>query len=190
MKMRKITVLAGLLFFVFAMACNKVRQLANINVDIPYSTTINIPGTAVDAGLPFPPQGISLPFPAFPIATNSKQQLAQNNTIAEKVIEADLKTLSLTIVSPPDLTFDFVDSVRLYISAKNLPEQLVAYEYNIPKGLHTLNLTTNTNVNLKDYFLQDTMYFRFYTHINSLPPKTDGQLNVAAVMHVLANPLQ
>lgn len=172
-------------------ACSKVKQLANISFNLPYNTTVSIPRTTIDTGLPFPPRGISLPFPAVPVATNSKQALSQNNTIAEKVIEADLKSLSLTIVSPPDLTFDFVDSVQLFISANNLPEQLVAYSYNIPKGVRSLNLTTNTNVNLKQYFLQDTMYVRLTTHINSIPAlQSDGQMSVAAVMHVTANPLQ
>lgn len=184
------TLLAAIMLFVFAAACKKVKQLANINFNIPYSTTINIPRTGVD-GLPLPSQGLPLPFPAVPIETNSKQQLADNKTIAEKVVEVDLKSLNLTIASPPNLNFDFLDSVQLYISANNLPEQLVAYRYNIPKGVRTLDLTTNTDVNLKQYYLQDTIYLRLNTHINAIPgTQADGQMNVKAVMHVLANPLE
>jgi len=64
----------------------------------------------------------------------------------------------------------------------------VAWEYNIPKGQTQLNLTTNTSVNLKNYFIQDTIYFRLQAHINAIPA-TGTQLNIASVFHLLANPL-
>jgi hypothetical protein len=66
---------------------------------------------------------------------------------------------------------------------------LLASDYSIPKGQTTLVLNIGNDVNLKNYFLQDTIYFRMTAHINSVP-YSGRRLNIASVFHMLANPLQ
>ena len=170
--------------------CTKVKHLADINVDIPYNKEVNIPQYAGGySGMPIPGGGAQLPFPAIPVATNSKAYIAQYNTSAEKIIKVDLKSLSLQILSPEAQNFDFLDNVQVYISGQTLPEMLLASNYSVPKGLSTLTLTTSTDVNLKNYFLQDTIYFRLSAHINAVPI-SGTRLNIASVFHMLANPLE
>lgn len=169
-------------------SCKKVKDLANISVDIPYTQQITVP--PVDGytfGFPLPAGGASLPFPAFAVPTNSKSYLDQYHTSSSKVIKVGVKSLAIEMVSPSTQNFDFIDTVQLYISAPTQPEVLVAYQYNVPHGQTTLTLTTS-DVNLKDYFLQDTMYFRTNMHVNAVPAP-GAQMNIKTVFNLVANPL-
>ncbi len=187
--MKKHIVIEIIALFTLITGCNKIKQIANINVDIPYAAQFSLPAIAADtAGFVLPSGGISLPFPAIPVATNSKQFISQYNTAANMILDVYLKGLSLQLAAPANQNFDFLDSVQVFISAPNQPEVLVANEYNIPKGQSLLNLTTNIDVNLKNYFVQDTIYFRLQAHINAIPASTTV-LNLQSVFHVLANPL-
>ena len=174
----------------FFAGCTKVKNLANINVNIPYQQQFAIPDyPGALGGVTLPPGGGTLPFPAVPVPTNSQYYLTQYHTSAEKIIKVGLKSLSLQILSPANQNFDFLDNVQVYISARTLPEMLLAYSYSVPKGVTTLDLATSTEVNLKDYFIQDTIYLRLSAHINATPlPGT--QVNMASVFNLLANPLE
>jgi hypothetical protein len=187
--MKQTGLLTGIAFVALFASCNRITQLANINVNIPYSAQVTVPQVPGDAaGIPLPPGGISLPFPTMPIATNSQQYIAEYQTSAAKIVDVDLQSLALQILSPADQNFNFLDSVEIFISTSTLPEMLVAYAYDIPQGQTTLNLTTETNLNLKTYFIQDTIIFRMSAHINAIPA-SGTQLNIASTFHLLANPL-
>src|ERR1017187_5675450 len=74
-----------------ATGCNKIKQLANINVDIPYTSQVNVPAVPGDAyGVALPQGGISLPFPTVSFATNSQQYLSEYNTSSSKILDVDL----------------------------------------------------------------------------------------------------
>lgn len=168
--------------------CSKIKKLADINVDIPYNTQVSVPQVQGDtAGISLP-MGVSLSFPSIAVATNSQQYLKTYGTAANMVTFVYLKSLAIAIISPTNRNFDFLDRVDLYLSAQDLPEQLVASQNNIPKGASTLNLVTNTSVNLKDYFVKDTIYFRLDARINAIPPAGE-ELNISSVFHMTANPL-
>ncbi len=185
--MRKIaaSVIVAMVFIL--PSCIKVNPLGNINVKFPYSQQVTIPEVAGDTfGTALPIAGIAISLPAVPMVTNSQQYITQYNTSASKITSVDLDSFALQILSPGNQNFDFLDSVQLYISAPSQPEVLVAYAYNVPKGQATLNLTTMTNVNLKSYFIQDTVYLRLNTHVNAVPA-TGTQLNMYSVFHMLAD---
>ncbi len=187
--MKSLIILANLSLLLFATGCRKVKQLANINVDIPYSQVIEVPAVpGYNYGVPLPAGGVLLPFPAIGLPTNSEQYVIQYNTSIEKVTSVDLKSMAISIQLPADQNFDFLDNISVYISANALPEMLVAYKNEVPKGLKTLEMFTVTSVNLKNYYLQDTVYFRITSHINSVPPGGE-QLKLTSVFHMLANPL-
>lgn len=172
-----------------AAGCSKIKQLANINVDIPYTAKVNVPEFAGDtAGIRLPPGGAALPFPAIPIVTNSQQYVAQYKTSTDKIVSFDLTKMQVQIAAPGGQNFDFLDSVAIYISANTQPSVLVAYQYTISKGQTTLALNVVPNVNLKNYFIQDTMYFTINTHINAIPA-SGTQLDISSSFHLLANPL-
>jgi hypothetical protein len=187
--MRKITglVLAAVLFML--QSCIKVNPINGLsfNVNIPYSQQVTVPQVAGDTfGVALPTGGIAISFPPVGFATNSQQYISQYNTAADKIQEVDLDSFAMQILSPSNQNFDFLDSVQLYISAPSQPEVLVAYNYSIAKGKTTLNLNTITTVNLKNYFIQDTMYLRINTHANAIPA-TGTQLNTTTIFHMLAN---
>lgn len=170
--------------------CTKLKKLATVSVDIPYNQQVSIPAIPGGvSGTPLPAGGALLPLPSIPVPTNSKQYLKQYNTTAEKVLLVDLKRLTLEIVTPPGQNFNFIDFVEVYISARSQPEQLLAFQYTVPAGQTTLELTTSKDVNLKDYFLQDTMYLRMNAHVNAVPI-SGTELKINSVFHLLANPLE
>ncbi len=184
-KIMIISVLAGLSALT---ACTKLKQLANIDVNIPYSQQISVPTIPGGvSGTPIP-GGLTVPFPAVGFATNSKQYIAQYHTSANKIISVGLNSLALQILSPSGQNFDFLDNVDVYISSQTQPEMLLASDIDIPKGQTTLNLVTATDVNLKNYFIDDTIYFRMTAHINAVP-FSGTQLEMSSIFNLLANPL-
>jgi len=188
--MKKMTRPAILLLIVLlSFACRKIKNLANINVDIPYSTQLTIPQVGDNTGgIPVPGRGAALNFPPVAVETNSKQYLAQYHTNEDNIRKVDLKKLSIQIITPPSQDFDFLDTVQLYIAAGNMPEVLVAYQYNIPDNATMLDFITITDINLKDYFLADTIRLRMRGYITAIPA-TGTQLKISSIFHMLANPL-
>jgi len=174
------TILAG---------CSKIKQLANINVDIPYSTQVTVPQVqGYTAGVALPAGGLELPTVTVAFATNSQTYLSQYGTAANMVTDVYLKSLVIQIQAPTNQNFNFLDNVQVYMSTATLPQVLVASESNIPEGSTTLNLTTNTDVDLKTYFVQDTIYLTMAAHVNAIPAAGE-QLNISSVFHLTANPL-
>jgi len=187
--MKRIMYLGLVIVIAVIGGCSKVKQLANINIDIPYTAQISVPEFAGDtAAIGLPPGGVSLPFPAIPVITNSQQYVAQYKTSTDKIVSFDLTKMQVQITAPNGQNFDFMDSIAIYISANTQPEILVAYQYTISKGQTTLVLNITPNLNLKNYFIQDTMYFSINTHVNAIPA-SGTQLNISSSFHLLANPL-
>lgn len=185
-----IVAISAIIAVAFFNSCKKVKSLANINFDVPYNQQISVPSSGYPYGVPLPSGGVDLPFPAVPVATNSQQYINQYKTSTDKILMVNLKSMSLQVVSPAGQNFDFLDNVKIYISAKSQPEVLVASKTTVPKGQSTLTFDIpSTTVNLKSYFLADTIYFRMQAHINAVPPVGE-ELQLSSVFHVLANPLQ
>ena len=189
MIMKQIASIAVVAMVFILQSCIKINPISNLdfNVNIPYSQQVTVPQVAGDTfGVSLPAGGVALSFPAVPIATNSQQYISQYNTSADKIINVDLDSFALQILSPAGQNFDFLDTVQLYMSASSQPEVLVAYNYNIAKGQTTLNLNPITTINLKNYFIKDTIYIRLNTHVNAIPA-TGTQLNTYTVFHMLAD---
>jgi len=177
--------MAGIMIIAVTLSCNKIKQLTNINIDIPYSQQVTVPQIS-DTSIALPSGGYSIAFPSFAIPTNSQQYIDSYHTSSDKILRVNLNTLSMSIVGTGN--FNFLDSLQLYVSGQGLQPQLIAYSYNIPKGLDSLSLDTVSNVNLKQYFLLDTMYVQIVGHFNAAPPG-NTQLNINSIFHLLANPL-
>lgn len=186
--MKKLILLSVLAAFSILTACSKLKKLADINVDLTFSQQMQVPIVpGYTEGMPLP-MGITIPFPAIPVATNSKEFISSHNTAANMIVDVNLKSLTFQITTPATQNFDFMDTVQLYISSKTQPEVLVAYKYGIQKSTQTIEFYTITAVNLKNYFVEDTMYFRISAHVNAIP-SSGTNLNLSSVLHVLANPL-
>jgi hypothetical protein len=176
-----------------AVSCEKISNItdfANISKDFTYKETIEVPkveGLPEDLG-PLPNGGMTAYLPPMAFATNSKQYVSESGSAVDLVKEVKLKQLSASIIQPADKNFDFLDTLRVYASAPGLEEKLVAYKYGVPKGLQKLDLDLEP-VNMKEYFLKDTMYVRFGGHFNSVP-STESKIELSSVYNMIANPLQ
>ncbi len=184
--MKKITVLLVLVAFA---ACQKVKNLANISFNVPYSQTISVPGVpGYLYGISLPDGGLDLPFPAVTVATNARQYFDQYHASSKNVVSVYLSSLDMQVIAPPNQFFDFLDSIQLFISTETQPEVLVAYEYNIPKFQKEIILSVVPGLNLKDYFVQDSMTVRLNAHVNAVPA-SGTQLQISGQFRCTANPL-
>lgn len=148
-------------------ACTrKLEDIIQVKFSVPHTKQVNVQG--LPGNPPIPPQGLTTSIPAIGVETKSEQYIKEYNTSSELVTEAKLSELKLAIDAPASQTFDMVDSLWLFVSASGLPEIQAAHYFNIPKGLRTLDMTTS-DVNLKDYFLRDSMYFRLQGHFYNAP---------------------
>jgi len=185
--MKKIVLLA-VVILVMTAACQKIKNLANINFNIPFSQTVETP--AIDGysyGVPLPGGGATLPFPSVSVATNAQQLFDKYHGSSKNLVDAHINNIDLQIVSAGQ-NFDLLDTIQLFLSTETLPEILVAYQYNIPKGQTRVDLTIVPGKNLKNYVVQDSVRLRLNAHINALP-RPGTQILAEGVFRVTANPL-
>ena len=190
--MKKLLFLSSIAALTIFIGCKKSKQLTNISEDMPYSADVALPSIPGIDSISPPPGGMDLSAAPIPLTiaepTYYQQFLTQYGTDSNKVISVTLKQLSLKITTPSSANFDFVDSVEVYLSAHGQPEILAAYRYNVPRGVDSFDLVPNSGVNLKNYFLQDSIYFRLDGHIVSAV-KLNETFHIGSVFHLLANPL-
>ena len=184
--MKRLVLLLLVIILIPAESCRKIRDLANININIPYSTQVTIPAVYED-GVPIPFGGVNASIGPVAIATNSKQYIQEYNTSPDKILHVKLKQLSLKLLSPEGETLDFFDTVRVYISAEGQPEFLAAYYFGRPNGQDSIAMVCS-DMNLKSYFLADVMYFKLNARFNRVP-EPGTTLGIYSVFNMLANPL-
>ncbi|MFP3860726.1 MAG: hypothetical protein ACLFUW_07880 [Bacteroidales bacterium] len=141
--MRKLILVA----IVFSLTtCEHLDEMTEFDLD--YETSFTIPGTlAIDT-----PFSISTP----EIETNTSQEFSQNNTSADLIEEITLTGLNMTISSPQDSDFSFLNDIEVYLGADGMNDTLIASRNSIPDDVgSTLELQT-TSVDLKEYLLKDS----------------------------------
>ena len=164
--------------------CDKLKNLATISTNVNYSAEVDMP-LGVDSSITVTGDTtVNIPFV---YATNADDVLSNNNTSSDKLISAELSKLSMKITQPATQNFDFLDTVRVYLSADGLPEVLAAKQYPIGKGLQKVDMDT-TGVALKPYFLQDSVRIRLNAHANALP-MSGTKLSLNSTFRITANPL-
>ncbi len=149
-------------------SCKKLQKLTQFN--LKYNSEVTIKSTV----------GINIPINLYtpPITTNSESELSANNTHKNLVQAIKLKELNLKIKSPAGQTFNFLNSIELYIKTDSLPEKKIAWKTDIPEsGLTTLTLDTSDE-DLKDYILGDSFTLRTKTITDHLiTQNTDIEIN-------------
>lgn len=181
--MKKISIyLLGLVFTVAA--CSKegtpVEQLTTVEVETEKKEVADIP--TIPHTFEIPPGGIEWGLPKYPSATDSKTFFEVNKTSPNGVNTVKVKKIYLKLLSSDTSNFNFMDYVKVYISANGYDEILVGQQTNIPKGIKTIE-TVPQDVELKNYFVQDTIYFRVVPHFIDYPPSS-GQLEMGATFKV------
>lgn len=139
-------------------------------------------------GIALPAGGLDLPFPAITVATNAQQYFDQYHASSKNVVSVYLSSLNMQVIAPPNQYFDFLDTIQFFISTETQPEVLVAYAYNIPKLQQAIMLTVVPGLDLKNYFVQDSMTVRLNAHINAVPA-SGTQLQINGQFRCTANPL-
>lgn len=159
-------------------SCEKLDKLTQFDID--YETSFTIPGT-IGIGLP-----IDIITPE--VQTNSKQEFSGNNTKQELVEEIILKKMKLTITSPTESDFSFLNGIIIYLNAPGLEETKVAWKDPIPESAgNSFDLETS-NADLKEYIFHDQFELRVKSKTDEVIDE-DHEVKVNTVFRVDAKVL-
>ncbi len=128
----------------FAGACDKL-----LTFNISDQTTITVDKVLTPITLPF---DIWTPN----ITTNSEQEFENNDTKIELVKEIILKDLMLTITSPSDKTFSFLESIHIYMFTDTEEEIEIAWKDNISSDAEMIDLQTSNSA--LDKYVKSSSY--------------------------------
>ncbi len=151
-------------------SCDKLGGLGNITQDINSSADLLLPGVpGYDTVLP---GGVFAYSPAINVETNSEQTLKDYNTSSDKVTSVKLTKMAVKMLEPGGQVFDFMDTIKVYISADGLEEKLMAYKNGVPTGVQNVDLDCYSDIEMKEYFLKPQMRIRFGGHFVKSPDST------------------
>lgn len=153
--------------------CKKIDELTQF--DMEYDAVVVIPSAA----------GIDLPFNVFSpsVTSNSEATFAVNDTRKDLIEEIKLTELGLTINSPANGNFNFLESIEIFLSAADLPEVKIAWKDEIPEnGSAKIALLTST-ADLKEYIKKDEFSLRVSTVTDEIITQ-DHEINIHSVFFV------
>lgn len=138
----------------FISSCNIQETLEEI-------TTFNI-RNSIDFSIPSS-SGINLPIDVAtpPVETSSQQTFENNNTQANLVENVNLNQLTLTITSPDNRTFGFLQSLKIYISNDTEGSTLIAEMQDIPEDVGSVLELETTGENLDAYIKENSYGLEF-----------------------------
>lgn len=181
-----------LLLTALVSGCKKdaLTSLADITFTQRYSEDFNlVPDSTilVPPSTPIPGGSAPLEF-SYSFATGIKQLASDYNTSADKLVSVKVDSVSLMMLMPTGQNLDFLNNIEVRIGADGLSETSIARKKPVPKGLTTLLLDVD-NVNLKDYFLKDSLRVRIVADMNATPA-LGTQLRFGNKFSITANPLK
>lgn len=131
--MKKLLLLATVILLTYG-SCKEISQLSHFYID--YKNDVTIP-PVIYVGIPY---DVWTPY----IPTNSDELFSNNNTSSGLIEEIILTELNIDIASPPSQSFDFLQSIEIYMSSDSITETKIAWNNDIPKtGLLTVELETS-----------------------------------------------
>jgi len=117
--------------------------------------------------------------------TNSEFKFESNNTRKDKVETIRLSELRLSITSPSNETFSFLNSMEIFISSPNVAERKVAFKENIPSNIGTILVCELVDIDLQEYIKEDTFTLRLKTVTDETIPQ-DVTIEVFSDFYVKA----
>lgn len=149
-----------LLFLVVITACDSLDELTMFSLD--YTTQYTIESST----------GLSLPFSVFTpeVTTNAESQFENNDTRRDLIESIILTDLTLTITTPEEGNFNFLNQIEIFIQTEDLPELLIASKTDIPENGSTQLMLDATGDELKEYIKKDSYTLK----VTSV---TDGTIN-------------
>lgn len=103
--------------------------------------------------------------------TNSEFEFESNNTRKDKVESIRLSELRLSITSPSNETFSFLNSIEIFISSPNVAERKVAFKESIPSNVGTVLVCELVDLELQEYIKEDTFTLRLKTVTDETIPQ-------------------
>ncbi|NQU86753.1 MAG: hypothetical protein HQ541_13430 [Mariniphaga sp.] len=155
-KLKYLFVISLILFL--QTGCEKINQLTVFDLD--YNSQVAIESVI----------GINLPFYlATPnITTNSQSSFEVNDTRKDLIEEATLKELKLQVSVPDDGDFSFLESIKIYISSKNLEEKLITGNETVDPEAGNILILETSNHDLQEYIKNDQIALRINTITDKL----------------------
>lgn len=143
----------SLLLLIIVTSCDKLDELTQFNLN--YTTQYTIASSTV----------LDLPISIFTpeVTTNSESEFENNDTRSDLIESIVLTDLTLTIDTPQNGNFDFLNDVEIFITAEDLPEIIIASINDIPEnGSFQVSLNTTGN-ELKEYIKKDSYTLKVTT---------------------------
>lgn len=163
-----------LLVFILAIfGCQKIDELTQFEMDF---TEIVVIPSSIGINLPF---NINTP----DVETNSESTFAVNDTRKDLIEEIKLKSFILTLKSPTNADFSFLESISVYISADGLSEVKIAWENNVTSDIEKVLNLEITDLDLKDYIMKDDFNLRLNTVTDELI-MSDYTISIKSVFFV------
>ena len=138
-------------FFVFILAitalisCNEIDELTKFTID--YDSSMTIPSST----------GINLPIVLNTpeMETNSESEFESNNTHKDLIEDIRLRVLELSLISPDNEDFSFLESIKVYIVAEGLNELEIAFNEDVSVTAGKLLELQTIDVDIQDYIKRD-----------------------------------
>ncbi|PNW26263.1 hypothetical protein [Formosa algae] len=147
-----------LLIVLVTVSCDNLDDFTKF--DITYDESVTIPAT-VPIDIPFT---ISTP----EIETNSESTFSINDTSEDLIEDITLSEFRLTLTSPSDEDFSFLETIEIYIAADGLEDTKLAWNTTpIENGTNVMYLETSDE-DLKNYIFQDSFYLKIETGIDEV----------------------
>lgn len=150
----------GLMALAFA-GCEKANELTQFNID--FTSAASIPAST-SIGLP-----LDVQTPA--IESDASSEFQNNGTNVDLVESIKLTELNLKILTPSDGDFNFLESIKVFITAEGLDEQQIASLSPVPQDtLQTIDLSAD-DVELLEYLKAE----KFQLRVNVITDETIGE---------------
>lgn len=93
------------------------------------------------------------------VSHDARALLSEEGFAVEDIIESELKIMQWDMITPEDASFAFFSSAKMYLSAGDLPEILVAWkDHPLQLGASPLHLIRNTNDERLAQYLKESQH--------------------------------
>lgn len=155
------------------------KKKTNVEFDIPYTMDVVVPTYSM--------ANETFSFVTNDLTTGITSQFDNNNTTEDLVGEIRITKFDISVKTPTTQGLGFIRTMKFYINAVNQPEVQAAYKYNDkndsidPATSKTTSFKIN-DVNLKNRFAENSVYFKVKLSTYSIAPQTT--ITISQNVHV------
>ena len=154
-------------------SCKTIDKLTQFNMS--FNQTVVIPSST----------GISLPIDLISpdIETNSESTFEINDTRKDLIEEIRLTSLTLTLNAPGNADFSFLESIRVFMNAPDLPEVEIAWANDIPDNSGDVVTLNVSGADFQEYIKKDQFSLRCNSVTDELLT-SDHQIEIASTFFI------